>query len=279
LLILFLEGGNLRGRNPFSMQLALLQYDAKFGQKIENLDRVEVMLTGASFDLAVLPELFATGYLFTSKNEVASLAEEAGKGPTSQLILQLCKAKKAHIVFGMVERAQGRVYNSAILAGPRGIVARYRKLHLFYEEKRWFSPGNLPLSVTNVHGARVGMMICFDWRFPETARTLAVKGADIIAHPSNLVLPHCPDAMMTRALENGVFVATADRTGTETRGGKSFTYIGQSEVVDPFGKILFRMGREEEGVRVIEIDPKLARKKRINRYNDVLKDRRPRFYS
>lgn len=260
------------------MRVAILQYNPAFGRKERNLARAEKMLSGARFDLAVLPELFATGYLLTSKKETAELSEEIPGGPTTRMILDLCAVKKVYAAFGILERDGGKYYNSALLAGPKGIISHYRKIHLFAEEKKWFTPGNFPLSVSEVKGARVGMMICFDWRFPETMRTLSLAGADIILHPSNLVMPHCPEAMITRALENGVFTVTADRTGTEKRNGKKLTYIGQSEIVSPGGKILFRMGRTEEGVAAAEIDFKAARKKKLNPFNDIFSDRRPEYY-
>jgi predicted amidohydrolase len=124
-----------------------------------------------------------------------------------------------------------------------------------------------------------GIMICFDWFFPEAARTLALHGADIIAHPSNLVMPYCPDAMVTRCLENRVFSATANRIGKEDRGGNALTYIGTSEIVSPRGEILNRLSTNESGVGVVEIDLSLARNKALNEYNNIMTDRKPPFYT
>lgn len=260
------------------MKIALVQFNPKFGEKDKNIDRAIQMMRRHRFDLAVLPELFATGYLFTSKKEVHDLSEEIPNGFTTRRLQTFAKEKKIFLAYGIAERDGSKYYNAAVLLGPRGIIGHYRKLHLFDEEKRWFSPGNLPLSVHSVLGAKVGMMICYDWRFPETARTLMFKKADIILHPSNLVLPHGPESMITRALENRVFCVTADRTGMEKRGGKSLTYIGQSRVIDPDGNVLLRLGRTEEKVGVVEIDPKKARNKNINRYNNLIIDRNPRYY-
>lgn len=236
------------------------------------------MLLSKKFDLAVLPELFATGYLFTSSKEVADLGEEIPNGLTCMRLQALCKKTNSYLTFGILEHSKGKFYNSAVLLGPKGVVSHYRKLHLFFEEKKWFAPGNLPLQVKTVQRAKVGLMICYDWRFPETARTLALRGADIILHPSNLVLPHCPEAMITRSLENHVYCVTADRTGTERRGGKQFTYIGQSQIVDPRGNVVVRLSKTEEKLAVAEVDPRAARKKAINRYNDLFKDRRRAYY-
>ena len=127
--------------------------------------------------------------------------------------------------------------------------------------------------------AKLGILICFDWYYPESARSLTLKGADILCHPSNLVLPHCPDAMVTRCLENRVFGITANRIGKEERGDKPpLQYIGNSEIVSPSGQILYRAAPDKPELIVKEIDVKEARRKSLNPYNDLLRDRQPQFY-
>jgi len=136
------------------------------------------------------------------------------------------------------------------------------------------------LQVWDIGPAKVGIMICFDWFYPEAARTLALKGAEILCHPSNLILPHCPDAMVTRCLENRVFSVTANRIGQEERGGKqALTFIGKSEVVSPGGKILHRAQPDKEELTVVDIDVTEARDKRLNPYNDLFRDRQPHLYA
>jgi len=125
---------------------------------------------------------------------------------------------------------------------------------------------------------RVGMMICFDWIYPESARSLAIRGAQLIIHPSNLVLPYCPDAMITRCLENRVFAATADRVGRETRGSVDLRFIGASEIVSPRGEILARLGTSESGIVTVSVDLGEAEQKKINKHNDLLAGRRPDQY-
>ena len=180
---------------------------------------------------------------------------------------------------GIAEQDENRVYNSAVVIGPNGYLGKYRKIHLFGTEKNCFDQGNLPLKVFDIGSARVGVMICFDWRFPETARTLALSGADLIAHPSNLVLPHCPQAIITRCLENRVFAATANRVGTEERiPGNPLNFIGQSQVVDPDGNILCRASETKEETKVVEIDIGKSRNKSINSGDNLFADRRPDLY-
>ena len=122
-------------------------------------------------------------------------------------------------------------------------------------------------------------MICFDWLFPESARTLTLLGADIICHPANLVLPNCQKAMVTRSLENGVFTITANRVGTESRGGKDpLTFTGGSQIVDNLGRVLTKLGPDDTGVVLTDIEPVRSRNKILTAHNDRLRDRRPEFY-
>ncbi len=261
------------------MKVGYCQFDPVFGDVARNLDRVAQRLEAVECDLLVLPELFTSGYQFVSRQEVAELAEPIPDGPTTQGLLKLARARRMHLVGGLPERASDGYYNSAVLAGPDGVIGVYRKTHLFFEETLYFTPGDTGFQVWDVGGANVGLMICFDWFYPEAARSLALKGADIICHPSNLVLPHCPDAMVTRCLENRVFAVTANRIGTEARGGKAtLTFIGNSEVVTPRGVVLQRAPRDRAAVAVVDIDPAESRNKQLNPYNDLLRGRRPDQY-
>ena len=183
------------------------------------------------------------------------------------------------IVAGLPERVGAACYNSAVVVGPSGFIGCYRKTHLFFEETLFFTPGDTGFEVWDIGPAKIGVMICFDWYYPEAARTLALKGAEIICHPSNLVLPNCPDSMPVRCLENQVFAITCNRTGSEARGGKDqLTFIGNSEVVAPRGAILHRASRDQEELCIVEIDPADARNKALTPYNDLLHDRRESLY-
>lgn len=230
-------------------------------------------------DLYVLPELFSTGYNFVSKEEVSSLAEPAQNGTTGRVLENFAREHSCYVVYGFAENDRGKHYNSAALAGPSGLIGVYRKIHLYDRENLFFEKGNLGFQVFDLPFGKIGIMVCFDWIYPESARTLALKGAQIIAHPSNLVMPYCPDAMVTRCLENRVFAATADRVGMENRGGIALTYIGNSEIVSPRGEILVRLGNNKDEIAAVDLDLSLAKSKRINPYNDLLPDRRPEYYA
>ncbi len=260
------------------MRVAFYQFYPKFGQVRKNLEWVLGTLKGTETDLVVLPELAFTGYLFENREEALGMSEEPETSPTLASLISLCRENDFYIVTGFAERDGVKVYNSALLVGPEGLIHTYRKIHLFNTEKDCFDPGDRPLQVIEVRGVNIGMMVCFDWAFPEVARVLALKGADILCHPANLVLPYCQRAMVTRCLENRVFAVTANRVGRETRPHGELTFTGMSQVTAPDGTILRRAGKEEESLSVVEIDPTAARNKHLTERNHLFRDRRPEFY-
>jgi len=259
---------------PF-MKIGIFQFCPRFGDIEYNLNRIKNVLIHTDADLMVLPELCTTGYQFISKEEALDLSEVIPDGVSIKKLTILCRKKKMYLVAGVNERDGNGCYNASVLLGPKGYIGKYRKMHLFDEEKLWFQPGTDQFHVWDLGIVRVGMMICFDWIFPESARSLALAGADLICHPSNLVLPFCPDAMVTRSIENKVFAATANRIGKEARGDKApLQFIGRSQVTDPKGKRLLQFSSEEEGVKTVIIDPILARDKHVTARNDLWEDRR-----
>ncbi|RMG69795.1 MAG: acyltransferase [Nitrospirae bacterium] len=261
------------------MKAGFCQINTIFGKKAKNLEKVASMLEDVKADLIVLPEFFATGYQFTDIKEVEALAEPVPEGETTKALLELSKQRGMYIVAGLPEVSRdGKYYNSAVFTGPDGFVGLYRKSHLFFEEKLFFTPGDTGFKVWNTDIGRIGIMICFDWFFPEAMRSLALQGAQLVAHPANLVLPYCPDAMPTRCLENRVFAITANRTGREERGRLPLSFIGQSEIVGPDGRIIVRASGDKEEVKVKELDITEADRKEINQFNDLFKDRRTDLY-
>ncbi len=243
-----------------------------------NLPRIESALHAGPLDLLVCPELALTGYLFLRREELMELAEPVPGGPSSSRLSAASRETGAAVVVGMAERAGGQLYNSAALFTPDGGVVVYRKAHLFDTEMLVFDRAGATRRVATVGGVRVGIMVCYDWRFPETARTLALEGADLIAHPANLVHPHCQDAMITRSLENRVYSVTASRTGGEAVDGTTVRFAGRSQIVSPTGERLAVADAEEECVRVAEIDPARSRDKRVTARNDIFADRRVDLY-
>ena len=262
------------------MKVGYFQLEPEFGKVDRNIRDLSDRLGSIECDLLVLPELAFSGYQFLDKEEVFSLAEPVPQGPTTQTCIGLAQRHAMHLVVGLPERYGDQCFNSAVVVGPKGFLGVYRKTHLFFEETLWFAPGDTGFHVWDIGPARIGVLVCFDWVYPEAARSLALKGADILCHPSNLVLPHCPDAMVTRCLENRVFSITANRIGQEARKGKPpLTFIGKSEVVSPGGRILHRSPIDKEELMVVDIVVNEARDKTINPYNDLFRDRRPHWYA
>lgn len=263
------------------IKVAVVQTRPVFGRVRDNVEAAVRKVQGLKVEggVVVLPELFSTGYQFTSRDEAMEYAEDARSGYTARRLVAAAKKSSVHVVAGIAERAGGKVYNSSVLAGPEGVVGVYRKAHLFWNEKNIFTRGNTRFRVHDAGGVKLGMMICYDWLYPEAARTLALKGAHVICHPSNLVLPHCPQAMITRCLENRVYAATANRVGVEERiKGTRLKFIGSSQVVAPDGRVLVRASKDRVEARVVEIDTAQAVAKDVTPENRLFEDRRPALY-
>jgi len=261
------------------MKAGFYQFNPVFGKKEKNLAKVANALEGINAELMVLPEFFATGYQFISTYEVSQLAEVIPGGETTEALVDLSQKHGMYIVGGLPERVGEHFYNSAVITGPEGFIGVYRKTHLFFEEKLWFTPGNTGFKVFYTDIGAIGIMICFDWFFPESMRSLALQGAQVIAHPANLVLPHCPAAMPIRCLENRVYAVTANRTGTEQRkDGPPLTFIGMSQIVAPDSTVIARAPAKGTSIMISDIDLKKALNKSINPYNDLFEDRRPEMY-
>jgi predicted amidohydrolase len=258
------------------MRVAVVQTNPIFGEKKSNIINALEFMDSVHADIYVLPELFATGYNFIDMKEVECLSENAD-GYTFSKISDWAKKNSCYIVYGFAEKADN-IYNSSALVGPKGLIGIYRKVHLFDRENLFFASGNLGFPVFDLPFGKIGMMICFDWIYPESARSLALQGAQIIAHPANLILPYCPDAMITRCLENRVFSVTANRIGKEDRGGINLSFIGTSEIVAPDGKVMKKLSAKKEEITAIEIDLSLASNKKINEYNDLLAGRKKAQY-
>lgn len=256
-----------------------LQFDVAFGDWEANARRIRDLLADApKSDLLVLPELAFSGYDFTDKQELARLAEPFDGGPTRTLLTKLAAAMGCVLVAGYAESAPEGCYNAAMLVCPDGTAHNYRKIHLFNREQELFLPGDAPPAVVDTPAGRIGMMICFDWFFPETARCLALAGAQIIAHPSNLVLPWCQQAMFARSIENGVFTITANRIGTEDRAGRALTFTGGSQALGCRGEELIKAPVDKEHIAVTAINPNDADDKSIAALNDRFGSRRTEMY-
>lgn len=255
------------------------QFNPIFGETEANLRTIIIALRSTNANIVVLPELPFTGYNFKDRTELTSLAEDPTKSEAIEELVDICKKKRIFIVTGFAEKDGDKIYNSSLLLGHKGILHTYRKLHLFNREKEYFDPGNLPLYVTKAGGIKVGMMVCFDWIFPEVARSLALQGAELICHPSNLVLNLCQQTMIGRAIENRVYIVTSNRCGSEKRPHGEIVFTGQSQIVSPKGEVIHSGPGKGNELYVAQFSEQLAREKNITPLNNIMEDRRPEFYS
>lgn len=259
------------------MKIGFMQFAPALGDVQATIDNIERLTAHAvGVDLLVLPELCNSGYNFESMAQAWATAEEIGTSVFVQYLASLCQHLGCHVVSGLNERQGVHLYNSAVLVGPDGYVGRYRKLHLFMNEKDYFQPGDEGLPVFDIGWCRVGMLVCFDWIFPEVWRILALKGADVICHPSNLVLPGlAQQAIPIHALTNRVFIVTANRIGQE----RDLSFTGLSIMANPRGEVLSQASAVDEQVSIVEVGIELARQKDITPRNHIFADRRPGEYA
>ena len=272
------------------VRIAVAQYEPRVGEIEENLARAVDWATSAATDgaqLIVLPELASSGYVFSDEAEAQRCAEDPDDGRTVRALQELCATHGCHVVMGINERSGDCRHNSAVLVGPTGRLATYRKLHLFNDEQSWFQPGE-GLAVVDLPFGRVGIVICFDLWFPEAARALALAGADIIAVPTNWVASfkntvwddrgYCQGdyVAMVTAAQNGVVMACADRVGVE----RGVTFLGASIIVGADGwPVAGPASRDREEVLIADVDlDAVERARRRTPRNHLLADRRPDAY-
>jgi len=262
-----------------SFKIAVTQFNPICNNVQRNIRTIEKILSGIKADLIVLPELANSGYLYGSQDALQAFSEpKDGSGPFISSLTKIAQMTEGVVVTGYAEFHRNGLYNSAAAVSSKGVIQNYRKTHLFADEKNIFLPGNTGFNIFSLGNIKIGMMICFDWIFPEASRSLAILGANIIAHPANLILPYCQDAMVTRSIENHVFTITANRIGQETDQGRKLKFTGESQITDPLGNVRYRGPKNRTTVHVMEIDPSLAEDKKINSQNDLFQDRREQYY-
>lgn len=258
------------------------------GKKDDNLRRSIEMIeeaAGNGAGLVVLPELCNSGYVFETREEAFALSEEVPGGPTMQAWIQVASRHNLHIVAGINERDGDALYNSSAVIGPHGHVGTFRKVHLWNEENLFFEPGNLGFPVFKTPIGRIGTFICYDCWFPESYRLCALQGADIVCIPTNWVPIPGQDKdreamanilVMAGAHSNSVFIAAADRVGTE----RAQRFVGQSLIVSYTGwPMAGPASADREEIIYAEANLADARRKRNwNEYNQVLRDRRSDVY-
>jgi N-carbamoylputrescine amidase len=270
------------------MLVACIQMEPVIGDKPRNVSRSAGLIRSAAehgADLVVLPELANTGYVFRDRQEAVDLAEPVPGGETTAVWSELASRHQLTIVAGIAERDGATLFNSAAIVGPNGYLGRFRKVHLWGDEKKIFAGGDLGFPVYQAPFGRVAIAICYDVWFPETFRAAAFQQADILCVPTNWVpMPGQPSdrqamantLVMAGAHSNNLVVACADRVGIER--GQPFE--GQSLIVDRRGwPIAGPASRQHEEILFAEVDLDPGSRRGVSADNDVLQDRRPDVYA
>jgi predicted amidohydrolase len=242
------------------MKFGYFQFDVVRGDKKANLSKVRSALQHASVDVLVLPEFFAIGYLFDSKDMLFGLAESAAGGETTAALMEIAAENNCCIVGNIAEREGRELYNTSVTVSPEGYLGKYRKVHLSEYEKRYFTRGDR-LKIVAYRGVKLGLQICYDIRFPEISRELVLKGADVLCVSANYGGPGTPIVARARAIENMSYVVLCNRVGHERGAGLEASFLGKSAVFGPEGEILAGDIENAEHFGAAEADPESARSK------------------
>jgi predicted amidohydrolase len=266
-------------------KIAVVQLDCKLADRAANFDVIHARL-GEAADrgarLVIFPECALSGYCFESKAEALEVAVPL-PGPTTVALTQRCRQLGVWAIVGLLERDGDRLFNACALVGPEGLEASYRKAHLpFLGVDRFATPGDRPFAVHDLGGLRVGMSICYDGSFPETARVLTLLGADLVVLSTNWptgAMSTVKYLVQARAMENQIFYAACNRVGEE----RGFHFIGKSRIVNISGELLASSEDDTAAILYADLDPELARNKHIvkipGKYElHRTRDRRPDLY-
>lgn len=267
------------------VQMPLVQGDK--GQNLATARRMVEEACAHGANLLILPELFNSGSVIGDRAEAFSLAEPVPGGRSVALLLELAEKHGVYLVASLLERQGPDLFNTAVLAGPEGLVGKYRKLHPCEDEVYWVEPGDLGLPVFHTPLGRIAMLICLDAYYPETARICAMQGADIICIPSNWMdvkesrsLPDpywtmAPVLCMANALSNHVIVAGVNCVG-DLKGRR---FPGQSVVAGPWGAPVAGPAGQGEEILYADVDLCDSRRKYFHPTNSRLANRRTDVYS
>ena len=263
---------------PISLLLA--QTGPRLGNKERNLKQISEQAAKArkkNVDLLIFPELHLTGY--TMRDEVSHLAEPI-PGPSTRRVERVATEHGVHIIFGMPEESEvkGVIHNTAVFVGPKGLIGRYRKIHLpthsVFEERRYYRPGQeAPVFKTDV--GTIGLNICYDLYFPELTRLQALQGAQLvicISASPGLRRRFFEGFCLSRAMENAVYLAYVNRVGIE----EGLQFWGGSRVIAPNGSVLAQCKYDVEAFQVCKVD--LNEVSRARAFIPTIKDLEPELF-
>ena len=263
---------------PISLLLA--QTGPRLGNKERNLKQISEQAAKTrkkNVDLLIFPELHLTGY--TLRDEVSHLAESI-PGPSTRKVEKVAKEHGVHIIFGMPEESEvkGVIHNTAVFVGPKGLIGRYRKIHLpthsVFEERRYYRPGQ-EAAVFKTDIGTIGLNICYDLYFPELTRLQALQGAQLVVCISaspGLRRRFFEGFCLSRAMENAVYLAYVNRVGIE----EGLQFWGGSRVIAPNGSVLAQCKYDVEEFQVCKVD--LNEVSRARAFIPTIKDLEPGLF-
>jgi len=268
------------------IKLAAAQIDPKLKQNSENLEKILSATREAArnqAELVVFPECSLAGYVYSSRDEAMPFAETV-PGPSTEKVASLCQELKVYVVFGLLEKEDDKLYNAAAFLGPEGLIGNYRKNHLPYLGiDRFVDAGDKPFRVYKTPIGNIGLFICYDIVFPESARVMTLMGADILAHPTNF--PEGANritnyVLNSRSLENNIHLVSTNRTGSEL----GYSFCGLSKIISAPGDTIALASPDKEEIIYGEVSLGEARQKRTVYIPgewevDRIGDRRPELYS
>jgi len=268
-----------------TVKVAAAQTDPKLMQNRDNMAGMIEMVKKAAdnkANLVVFPECSLTGYVFQSRQEALPFAETI-PGPSTEALSALCRQRNVYVIYGLLEKAGDKLFNAAAFVGPEGLIGGYRKIHLpFLGIDRFVDKGDRPFQVYPIPIGKVGMHICYDILFPESARIMTLLGADIVVLSTNFPegrgeTLNC--VARARTIENKVHLVLSDRVGTE----RGFTFAGMSNVVSATGDVLSLASPDKEETVYGEVSLEAARQKHRAFIPgeweiDNIGDRRPELY-
>jgi predicted amidohydrolase len=268
-----------------SVRVTVVQNAPRLGDVEGNLAACVAYLdraAAAESDLVVFPECALSGYMLSDERSARDCADRV-PGSLTEALGAACQRTGLHCVVGMLETEGPALYNTVVMIGPEGVIGRYRKSHIASIGVDCFTvPGNEPYKVFDTAVGRIGLEICYDWRFPEITRVLALQGAEMIMHPTNSPVQAREIAeyiTRARAVENAVFFVTANRCGSE----RGTSFFGWSQIIDPRGRRVIEAGAQETMITA-DLELGLARDKVIEPQQGgydvrLFEHRRPELYS
>jgi predicted amidohydrolase len=276
--------GRVLGKESL-VTVACCQLEPKIGERDINLESTLLWIEKAvsnGANLIILPELCISGYVFNSRQEAFQLADKVPEGSSIKSWENLAKQNNVYIVAGIAEIQDSSLFNTSVLIGPNGYIGKYRKLHLWFEEKLFFEPGDIGMPLFKLPFGRLAMMVCYDMWFPEMARIYSLMGADIITIPTNwpkvdTELSNITDNLIiSQSHMNGVFIAASDRVGNE----RDVVFRGRSIITSNKGKVIGGPASESmEEIIMTNCNLSDSRVKQSNRLNNKFGDRRVDVYN